>query len=317
MSIITDTIAPSRAGGLGKTLDEIRVFVWRNLSHIPRMPERLADVTVMPIMFVLLFGYVFGSAIPIPGMGGDGSGYREFLIGGIFVQSVVFMCITTAVGVVADMKEGVIDRFRSLPISRTSVLGGRAIASLVEGSFGITVMALCGLVIGWGAHNGLGQTLAAFALLAGIALAMICIGIFIGQLVKNPMSAQAIGFTAIFPLTFASNAFVPTDNMPTWLRAFAEWNPVSAMVQAVRQLFGNVALAPDPQALTAMAEAARALQAAGIDPATVGMNALAALPRDLPWPLENPVLASVIWIIVLGTVGMTLAVWKYSRGRDK
>ena len=119
------TFIPSRSSGLGKTLDEIRVFVWRNLSHIPRMPERLADVTVMPIMFVLLFGYVFGSAIAMPGQtvtAESAAFYRSYLIGGIFVQSVVFMSITTAVGVVSDMKEGVIDRFRSLPISRVSVL---------------------------------------------------------------------------------------------------------------------------------------------------------------------------------------------------
>ncbi len=289
------TFVPRKTSDLWRTIDEIRVFVWRNLSHIPRMPERLADVTVMPIMFVLLFGYVFGSAIAMPGQvvtPESAAFYREYLIGGIFVQSVVFMCITTAVGVVSDMKEGVIDRFRSLPISRVSVLAGRAIASLTEGSLGIFVMAICGLIVGWGAHNGLGQTIAAFALLAGIALAMICLGIYVGQLVKNPMTAQAIGFTAIFPLTFASNAFVPTDNMPAWLRTFAEWNPVSAMVQAVRELFGNIP---------------------PIDPAAAGLVPA----RDLPWPLENPVLASVIWIVVLGTIGMTLAVRKYAQGKDR
>jgi ABC transporter DrrB family efflux protein len=239
-------------------------------------------------LFVLLFGYVFGSAIAMPGQvvtADSAAFYRSYLIGGIFVQSVVFMSITTAVGVVSDMKEGVIDRFRSLPISRVSVLAGRAIASLFEGSLGILVMALCGLIVGWGARNGFGNAVAGFALLAGIALAMICLGIWVGQLVKNPMTAQAIGFTAIFPLTFASNAFVPTDNMPTWLRAFAEWNPVSSMVQAVRELFGN---------------------APPVDPT-----------RDLPWPLENPVLASVIWIVVLGTIGMTLAVRKYAQGKDR
>jgi len=285
-SFTDSTFVPRQTGRFLRTIDEIGVFVWRNLSHIPRTPERLADVTVMPIMFVLLFGYVFGSAITIPGMETSpesAAAYREFLIGGIFVQSVVFMCITTAVGVVNDMKEGVVDRFRSLPISRVSVLGGRAIASLVEGSLGIFVMAVCGLLVGWGAHNGFAQTVAAFALLAGIALAMICIGIYIGQLVKNPMTAQAIGFTAIFPLTFASNAFVPTDNMPGWLKAFAEWNPVSSMVAAVRTLFGNGYIASP----------------------------------DAPWPLQNPVLSSVIWIVLLGTIGMTLAVRKYTRGRDQ
>ncbi|MCW5696772.1 MAG: ABC transporter permease [Bauldia sp.] len=284
---VADSLSTRRTGSLAKTMDEVRALVWRNLSHIPRMPERLADVTVMPVMFVILFGYVFGSAIVIPGMEmspESSAAYREFLIGGIFVQSVVFMCITTAVGVVNDMKEGVIDRFRSLPISRVSVLLGRAIASLVEGSLGIFVMAICGLIVGWGAHNGFGNAVAAFALLAGIAFAMICIGIFVGQLVKNPMSAQAIGFTLIFPLTFASNAFVPTDNMPGPLKVFSEWNPVSAMVQAVRELFGN------------------------LPPGT---------PVPDAWPLQNPVLATVIWIVVFAVIGMTLAVRKYARGRDQ
>jgi ABC-2 type transport system permease protein len=284
---VAEPYVGDRRSGLGKVLEEIRVIVWRNLAHIPRVPERLADVTVMPVMFVILFGYVFGSAIALPGveMGPEASAaYREFLIAGIFVQSMVFMSITTAVGVSNDMQEGVIDRFRSLPISRVSVLAGRVVATLVEGSLGITVMAICGLIVGWGAHAGFGNAVAAFALLAGIALAMICIGTFIGQLVKNAMTAQTIGFVVVFPLTFASNAFVPTDNMPGPLKAFADWNPVSAMVQAIRELFGNLpALAPTPEA----------------------------------WPLQHPVLYSLIWIVIIGTAGLTLAVWRYSKGRDQ
>ena len=281
-----EPFAVRQQGRLAKTFDEIRVIVWRNLSHIPRVPERLADVTVMPIMFVILFGYVFGSAIALPGVevGPEASAaYREFLIAGIFVQSMVFMSITTAVGVASDMREGVIDRFRSLPISRVSLLGGRVIATLVEGSLGITVMAICGLIVGWSAHNGFVDTVAAFALLAGIAFAMITMGTFIGQLVRNPMTAQVIGFVVVFPLTFASNAFVPTDNMPAFLKNFAEWNPVSAMVAATRDLFGNGYV----------------------------------VPPDAPWPLQNPVLSSVIWIVILAALGMSLAVWKYSRGRGR
>lgn len=282
-----EPIAIDPKGSLAKTLDEIRVIVWRNLSHIPRVPERLADVTVMPVMFVILFGYVFGSAIALPGveMGPEASAaYREFLIAGIFVQSMVFMSITTAVGVSNDMREGVIDRFRSLPISRVSVLAGRIVATLVEGSLGIFVMAICGLIVGWSAHDGFINAVGAFALLGGIALAMICVGTFIGQLVKNAMTAQTIGFVVVFPLTFASNAFVPTENMPAALKAFAEWNPVSAMVQAVRELFGNLpAGTPTPDA----------------------------------WSLQHPVLYSVLWIAIIGVVGLTLAVWRYNQGRDR
>jgi ABC transporter DrrB family efflux protein len=289
MSTLTaaEQLPVRRQSGLAKVIDEIRVIVWRNLSHIPRVPERLADVTVMPIMFVILFGYVFGSAIALPGVeiGPEASAaYREYLIAGIFVQSMVFMSISTAVGVSNDMREGVIDRFRSLPISRASVLGGRVIATLVEGSLGITVMAICGLIVGWGAHNGFWNAVAAFALLASIAFAMICVGTFIGQLVKNAMTAQTIGFVFVFPLTFASNAFVPTDNMPAFLKAFAEWNPVSSMVQAVRELFGNLTAPVSP---------------------------------DAAWPLQHPVIATIIWVVIIGSIGMSLAVWRYSKGRDK
>lgn len=288
MAAAAEPFVGDRRSGLGKILDEIRVIVWRNLAHIPRVPERLADVTIQPIMFVILFGYVFGSAIALPGIDAGGpeasAAYREFLIAGIFVQSMVFMSITTAVGVSNDMREGVVDRFRSLPISRISVLAGRVIATLIEGSLGITVMALCGLIVGWGAHAGFGNAVAAFLLLAGIAFAMICIGTFIGQLVKNAMTAQTIGFVVVFPLTFASNAFVPTDNMPGGLKAFAEWNPVSAMVQAVRQLFGN--LPPG-------------------------------YPEPTAWPLQHPVIYSVIWIVIIGVVGLWLAVWRYSQGGNR
>ena len=195
----------------------------------------------------------------------------------------VFMSITTAIGVANDMSEGVVDRFRSMPISRVSVLGGRVVATLAEGSIGLAVMAVCGVIVGWGAHNGFWSTVAAFAILAGIALAMICVGTYIGQLVKNPMTAQTIGVAVVFPLTFASNAFVPTDSTPAFLKAFAEWNPVSTMIGAVRDLFGNSYV----------------------------------VAADAPWPLQNPVLATLIWIVVLATVGLALASVRFAKGRDR
>lgn len=268
--------------GLLKTLDEIVVLTRRNLAHIPRQPERLAEVTVNPIMFVLLFGYVFGSAIAIPGTDASGRAYREFMIGGIFVQTVAFMSITTAIGVVNDMKEGVIDRFRVLPISRISLLTARAISQMIEGFLGIAIMALAGLLVGWAPHEGLLATLAAFGLLVAFAFAMICIGVYIGQVAKQPMTAQTIGFALLFPLTFASNAFVPTDNMPTAVRVFSEWNPVSAVTAAVRDLFGN------------------------------GYPT----PADAPWPLHHPILATLLWTVLFTVVGLTLAVARYARGRD-
>ena len=288
MSTITaaEPFRVRRQYALLKIIGEIRLIVWRNLAHIPRVPERLADVTVMPILMVLLFGYVFGGAIALPGVevGPEASAaYREFLIAGVFVYMMVFGSVSTAVGVSNDMREGVIDRFRSLPISRWSLLGGRAIATLAEASIAITVMAIAGLLVGWGAHNGFWSAIGGFALLAGIAFAMICVGTFVGQLVKNATTAQTIGIAVAFPLSFASNAFVPTDNMPVVVEVFAEWNPVSAWAQALREVFGNVTAPVDVAA---------------------------------PWPLQNPVLASVMWIVVLAAIGMTLAVWKYSRGSN-
>jgi ABC-2 type transport system permease protein len=269
--------AASTAGSLRKYLDEIGVFVWRDIIQTIRMPERLADVTIQPIMFVLLFGLVFGSAIPIPG-GGD---YHEFLIAGIFVQTLAFGAMATAIGIIGDMKEGVIDRFRTLPIARGSMILGRSIASLIEGGIALLVMSVCGLIIGWTVHNGLLQTLAGYGLLALFAFAMICVGTYIGLLVRTPGTAQAIAVATIFPLTFASNAFVPTDNMPAVLRFVAGWSPVSTLDAAVRGLFGN----PNP------------------------------IPPGAPWTLTHPITASLIWCAVLILVFLTLAVRRYARTR--
>lgn len=267
------TLPSARAGGLLKTLDEVGVFIWRNLAHIPRVPERLLDVTIQPIVFVLLFGYIFGSAIDVPG-----GNYREFLMAGIFVQTLAFQSMTTAVGVVNDFAEAVIDRFRVLPIARISVLLGRAIASLIEGFLGIIVMALCGLVVGWAPHGTVLETLAALGLILYFAFAMISVGTWLGLSVRSVGTAQTIGFVGIFPLTFASNAFVPIDNMPWVLRLLADWSPVTAVVAALRQLFGN----PNP------------------------------IPPDAPWPLQHAVEASLLWCTALTAIGLGLAVWRYA-----
>jgi ABC-2 type transport system permease protein len=267
---------PVLTAGPRKILDEIRVIVWRDLAHIPRVPEKLADVTVQPLVFVLLFGYVFGSAIQVPG-----GNYREFLLAGIFVQSMAFGAINTAVGMVNDMKEGVVDRFRSLPIARSSLLFGRAFASLLESAIGITVMALCGLVVGWRAHNGIVDTLTGFGLLALFSFSMICLGTLIGLAVRTAESAQGIGFVIIFPLTFASNTFVPTAGMPAPLRFVAQHSPVSTLVAALRDLFGN----PNPIA------------------------------ADAPWNLTHPVVSSLFWCVGLAVAGLAGATLLYARRR--
>ena len=263
--------APHRSGVL-KTLDEIGVFIWRNLAHIPRVPERLLDVTVQPIMFVLLFGYIFGSAINVPG-----GNYREFLMAGIFIQTLAFQSMTTAVGVFNDFSEAVIDRFRALPISRISILVGRAVASLIEGFLGIVVMAICGLVVGWAPHGTVVETLAALGIMIYFAFAMICMGTLLGLVVRSVGTAQTIGFVLIFPLSFASNAFVPIDNMPAVVRFITDWSPVTPVVEALRQLFGN----PNP------------------------------IPANAPWPLQHAIEASLLWCTALTMIGLGLALWRY------
>lgn len=270
------TLAAPRSG-IFKTLDEIGVFVWRNLAHIPRVPERLLDVTIQPIMFVLLFGYIFGSAIAV-----KGGNYREFLMAGIFVQTLSFASMSTAVGVFNDFSEAVIDRFRSLPISSLSVLLGRALAALIENGFGIVVMAICGLVVGWAPHGPIGNTALATLLLVYFAFAMICVGTFLGLSVRSVGTAQTVGFVLIFPLSFASNAFVPIDNMPWVVRIITDWSPVTAVVAALRELFGN----PNP------------------------------IPADAPWPLQHALEASLLWCTALTLFGLAGAAWRYaSRSR--
>jgi len=272
----TVTLPTARRGGLLKTFDEIGVFIWRNLAHIPRVPERLLDVTVQPIMFVLLFGYIFGSAIDV-----KGGNYREFLMAGIFIQTLAFQSMTTAVGVFNDFSEAVIDRFRALPISRISILVGRAVASLIEGFLGIVVMAICGLVVGWAPHGSFPETLAALGIMIYFAFAMICLGTLLGLLVRSVGTAQTIGFVLIFPLSFASNAFVPIDNMPWVVRFITDWSPITPVVEALRELFGN----PNP------------------------------IPANAPWPLQHAIEASLLWCTVLTVIGLGLAVWRYGARR--
>lgn len=224
--------------GLGR---QVRTHVWRNVKHIRRMPEMLADVTFQPIMFVVLFAYVFGGSI------NAGVNYREWLLPGIMAQTMTFSCFVVAVGLTNDLNKGVIDRFRSLPISRASVLIGRSISSLIHSSIGIVVMAGTGLVIGWRIHEGFGKAVLGFALLLLFGFAMIWFGILAGSALKSVEAVQGVMFTAVFPLTFLADTFAPAANMsPAWLRTIAEWNPISSLVRAVRELWGNGApLAPD------------------------------------------------------------------------
>ncbi len=248
--------------------------VWRNLIHIRRMPEMLLDVTVQSVMFVLLFAFVFGGSIAVAG-----SNYKEFLLPGIMVQTMVFSAAIVATGLTNDLQKGIVDRLKSLPISRSSVLVGRSISSLIHSSIGIAVMGVTGLLIGWRIRNGILNAVLAFLLLLLFGFAMIWLGIWVGSMMRTVEAVQGFMFTVMFLLTFVANTFAPTENMPRWLRAIAEWNPVSALTQACRQLWGN------------------------------GLPA----PADAAWPLQNAIPVSIGWSLLLTAVFAPLATAAFRR----
>ena len=185
-------------------------MVKRNMIHTKRMPEMLSDVTVQPIMFVLLFAFVFGASIANTG----GASYREFLLPGIQAQTIVFTAFVVASGITADVEKGIIDRFRSLPIRRSSVLIGRSVASLLHSSIGVVVMAITGLCIGWRIRGGVAEAVLAFALILVFGFGMIWFGILVGSLMRSVEAVNGVMFTVLFPITFLANTFAPTEPMP-------------------------------------------------------------------------------------------------------
>lgn len=251
------------------------IMVKRNMIHTKRMPEMLTDVTVQPIMFVLLFAFVFGASIADTG----GASYREFLLPGIQAQTIVFSAFVVAAGITADVEKGIIDRFRSLPISRSSVLIGRSIAGLLHSSLGVVVMAVTGLAIGWRIRGSVAEAVLAFALVLVFGFGMIWFGILIGSLMRTVEAVNGVMFSVLFPITFLANTFVPTEPMPHWLRVIAEWNPVSSLAQAMRELWGNGGPAPAGAQL----------------------------------PLHHPVLATILWSLALTAVFAPFALRAYYR----
>ncbi len=263
---------------LGHLWTDTLVYAGRNLQHIRQIPEKLLDVTIQPVMFVLLFAYVFGGAIAV--IGGN---YREFLVGGILVQSLTFGMMGPGTAISTDLQEGVVDRFRSLPASRLAYLLGHFVAEIAGLTLSIFILLGSGLIIGWRPHTDVASFVVAIVLLVLFASTMIWIGTGIGLAVRTPDAVTGVVFMVVFPLTFISNAFVPIATMPTVLQWFAWWNPVSAMVAAVRQLFGN------PGA-----------------PVVDGV-----------WPLEHPVAASFLYCIVLLAAAVPIALSRYrARTRD-
>lgn len=218
------------------------VIVERNLVTIRRVPTLLVSATIQPLMFVFLFAYVFGATF-------GGGPYREFLMAGIFAQTVAFNAAFTIVGLANDMADGIVDRLRTLPMSRLAVISGRVSSDMLLGVVSVGVMVLCGLAIGWRIRGSAVDALIAFGVLMLFALAMAWVGAVTGLAAPNVQVAQSIGFLWMFPLTFLSSAFIAAASLPGPLRAIAEWNPVTAVATACRQRFGNTA-PPDFPAAT-------------------------------------------------------------------
>ena len=246
----------------------------RNLEHVRQIPEKLLDVTLQPIMFVLLFTFVFGGVIDVPG--GD---YTNYLIGGILVQTLAFGMMGPGVSIATDLGEGMVDRIRSLPTSRSAYLVGHFLAELAASLVGIAVLMATGFVVGWSIDSSVFEAIGGVALLVLFAAAMIWLGTLIGVIARSPDAVQGFAFMTVFPLTFLSNAFVPVAGLPNGLQQIAEWNPISAVVAAVRTLFGNPT----------------------------------ATPADAAWPLQHPVIAAVFWSIAFLAVAAPLTIWLFKK----
>jgi ABC transporter DrrB family efflux protein len=264
-------------------VSDAAVVAKRNLIKIKRVPDLLVFTTLSPIMFVLLFAYVFGGAID---PSGGGAAYREFLFAGFFAQTVVFGATNTGAGLADDVKKGIVDRFRSLPMAPSAVLTGRTLSDVVNNVIVLIVMSITGLLVGWRIHTGPLEALWGFVLLLIFAYAVSWIMAWLGLLIPSPEVINNASFIVIFPLTFVANTFVPLDTLPGPLRVFAEWNPVSSVTQAARELFGNPAPNPSAAATTA-------------------------------WSLEHAQLYTLIWSVAVVAVFAPLAAAQYRRAASR
>jgi len=221
---------PPRPGPFARYLRETALLVGRGLRAIPRVPERLSDVTIQPVMFTLLFLYVFGSAIHVHGT------YQDYLLPGLLGQSVAFGAIGAGVATSTDFSSGVVDRFRSLPVVRMSVISAQVIGQIIEQILGIVIVAAIGLGLGWRPHLGGGRAAELVALMLLGLLAFTWVGVLAGMLIRSSDAVQGIGFAVMLPLSFLAGTFVPIAGMKLVPRAIAEWDPLSALVAAVRQV---------------------------------------------------------------------------------
>ncbi|KZF09520.1 MULTISPECIES: ABC transporter permease [unclassified Rhodococcus (in: high G+C Gram-positive bacteria)] len=268
---------PVRREGIGSFLVDCATMTQRNLLVILRVPQLLLGATVQPLMFVLLFSYVLGGAL-------GGSDYRQFLMGGIFTQTVVFSAGFTAIGLATDSREGIVERFHSLPMSRLAIVLGRTLTDALVSVVSIAVMIGAGFVVGWRINGSLSSALGAIALLVFFGFAMSWMGAVVGLISATAESAQSVLMIIVFPLTFISSAFIPSATLPGPLRIFAQWNPVTSVARATREAFGNP-----------------------IAPSTL-------INEPVTWASSNPMLYSFIASIVLLTIFVPLTL-KVSRGR--
>ncbi len=266
-------VSPRRRSTL---LGDSWVIARRNLIHVRRAPEALSDATIQPIMFVLLFAYVFGGAIEVPG-GGD---YKEFLMGGIYAQTIVFGCFGVAMALANDRNNGAIDRFHSMPINPAAVLAGHSIASLFRSLLPIVLMSVTGAIVGWRIRGGAWDTIVAYGLMIGFSFAMIWVGVMLGTMCKTPEAVQGISFVVIFPITFISSAFVPSDSLPSGLRQFAQWNPTTTLADALRSNFHN------PGGIPA---------------------------DDAPWAIQHSTAYTSIWIVAIVAICVPLSARMYRK----
>ncbi len=263
---------------LGLAVADGAVIAKRNLIKIKRVPEILIWTLMSPIMFVLLFAYVFGSSIDIPGVD-----YREYLIAGVFAQTVIFGSTFTGAGLAEDMTKGIIDRFRSLPMARSAVLFGRTASDIFYNSASILVMSLTGLLVGWRIRTSVVEAIGGFLLLLLFAYAISWIMAYVGLKVASVEIVNNASFMFIFPMIFIANTFVPSNDLPGPLRTFAEWNPVSSLAQAARDAFGNTGAVPQPDV----------------------------------WSLDNPIAYTLIWVGIILAIFVPLSVRQYNKAATR
>jgi ABC-type multidrug transport system permease subunit len=270
-AVTTSSAAPQRRIGPSQFVRDTLLLTARSLRSIPRVPERLLDVTIQPIVFILLFLYVFGSAIHVPGIS-----YKDYLFPGIIGQSLAFGVIGAGVATSNDMTEGVVDRFRSLPISRLSIITAQVMGQFCEALLGMVIVIVFGLLLGWNPHLSSGHAIELLALMVLAVFAFTWTGVLLGMLVRSPDAMQGMGFIIIFPLSFMAGTFVPIAGMDAIPRAIADWDPIAALVASVRGL-------------------------------TQGVHSSGS------WQLDHPEVAMALWCLLLIAICVPLALRRFNR----